>query len=174
MTFACAYKLNRAALEYEKKMHAVNDEITQILDEKIRSMEREIPILMAEVANAKKMERAAAAVDAASPGELFANHVFVYVFLFSTCAYESSSALCRISNDRLFVTPLTFESFWQGLHMLLVMEILMWDIPLILLVHMQHSRFVPSPSQRKNQQNVTMCTELALTKTMPFNNDIKI
>ncbi|KAL1825734.1 hypothetical protein ACET3Z_012512 [Daucus carota] len=63
----------RAALEYEKKMHAVNDEITQILDEKIRSMEREIPILMAEVANAKKMERAAAAVDAASPGSAYAS-----------------------------------------------------------------------------------------------------
>ncbi|XP_063947370.1 uncharacterized protein LOC108218361 isoform X2 [Daucus carota subsp. sativus] len=36
----------------------------QILEENIRSMEPEIPKLMAEVANAKKMERAAAAVAA--------------------------------------------------------------------------------------------------------------
>ncbi|WOG95643.1 hypothetical protein DCAR_0414969 [Daucus carota subsp. sativus] len=40
-------------------MHAVNDEMTQILEENIRSMEREIPKLMAEVANTKKMEWAA-------------------------------------------------------------------------------------------------------------------
>ncbi|XP_063947368.1 uncharacterized protein LOC108218361 isoform X1 [Daucus carota subsp. sativus] len=40
----------------------------QILEENIRSMEPEIPKLMAEVANAKKMERAAAAVAGISTG----------------------------------------------------------------------------------------------------------
>ena len=58
-------------------MHAVNNEMTQILEENIRSMEPEIPKLKAEVANAKKMERAAVAV----AGELFAN---MYLY---TCSY---------------------------------------------------------------------------------------
>lgn len=103
MTSVCAYNLNRAAIEYEKKLHASNVEMGQILEENIVSVAREIQKLLAEIANAEKMERAAAAAAAAaSPGELFANHVFIFLFLISTYAYESSSAfsISRTSDDR--------------------------------------------------------------------------
>lgn len=66
-----AYNLNRAAVDYEKKMHADNIELGQIMEENMVSMAREIEKLHAELANAEKMARAAAAAAAAaSPGKL--------------------------------------------------------------------------------------------------------
>lgn len=74
-----ASNLNRAAVEYEKKLHASNIELGQIMEENMVSMAREIEKLHAELANAEKMARAAAAASAAaSPGKLFANHVFLF------------------------------------------------------------------------------------------------
>lgn len=62
----------RAAVEYEKKMHASNSELGQIMEENMVSMAREIEKLHAELANAEKMARAAAAAAAAaSPGPAF-------------------------------------------------------------------------------------------------------
>lgn len=75
-----AYNLDRAAVEYEKKVHASNVELGQIMEENMISMAREIEILQAELANAEKMARAAAAAAAAAnPGKLFALY-FVLVF----------------------------------------------------------------------------------------------
>lgn len=70
--------MNRAAVEYEKKMHANNLELGQVMEENMVSMAREIEKLHAELANAEKRARAAAAAAAAaSPGNLSAKLVFV-------------------------------------------------------------------------------------------------
>lgn len=62
----------RAAVDYEKKMHADNIELGQIMEENMVSMAREIEKLHAELANAEKMARAAAAAAAAaSPGPAY-------------------------------------------------------------------------------------------------------
>lgn len=75
-----AYNLNRAAVEYERKLHASNVELGQIMEENTISMAREIEELHAELANAEKMARAAAAAAAAAnPGKLFATMYFVLV-----------------------------------------------------------------------------------------------
>ncbi|XAR60775.1 hypothetical protein NMG60_11034272 [Bertholletia excelsa] len=62
----------RAAIEYEKKVHASNHEIGQAMEKNMISMAREIEKLRAELANAEKRARAAAAAAAAaaspSPG----------------------------------------------------------------------------------------------------------
>lgn len=64
----------RAAVEYEKKMHANNLELGQVMEENMVSMAREIEKLHAELANAEKRARAAAAAAAAaaSPGPGYA------------------------------------------------------------------------------------------------------
>ncbi|KAK1354462.1 protein FLC EXPRESSOR [Heracleum sosnowskyi] len=62
----------RAAVEYEKKLHASNIELGQIMEENMVSMAHEIEKLQAELANAEKMARAAAAAAAAaSPGPAY-------------------------------------------------------------------------------------------------------
>lgn len=72
-----AYNMNRAAVEYEKKMHANNLELGQVMEENMVSMARDIEKLHAELANAEKRARAAAAAAAAaSPGNLSAKLVF--------------------------------------------------------------------------------------------------
>lgn len=52
---------NRAAIEYERKMHATNLEQSQILEKNMISMAREIENLRAELVNAEECARAAAA-----------------------------------------------------------------------------------------------------------------
>ncbi|ONK61844.1 uncharacterized protein A4U43_C08F34170 [Asparagus officinalis] len=60
----------RAAIEYEKKAHAVNLEQSQAMEKNMISMAREVEKLRAELANAEKRARAAAA--AANPGAAYA------------------------------------------------------------------------------------------------------
>lgn len=52
----------RAAIEYEKKGYAENYEHGQVMEKKLLSMARELEKLRAEIANAEKRARAAAAV----------------------------------------------------------------------------------------------------------------
>lgn len=59
----------RAAIEYEKKGYAENYEHGQVMEKKLISMARELEKLRAEIANAEKRARAAAAVG--NPGMLF-------------------------------------------------------------------------------------------------------
>lgn len=56
----------RAAIENEKKGYAENYEYGQVMEKKLLAMARELEKLRAEVANAEKRARAAAAV--ANPG----------------------------------------------------------------------------------------------------------
>ncbi|CAK9164162.1 unnamed protein product [Ilex paraguariensis] len=58
--------MNRAAVEYEKKMHANNLEQHQAMEKNMISMAHEIEKLRAELANAEKRARAAAAASAAA------------------------------------------------------------------------------------------------------------
>lgn len=60
---------NRAAIEYEKKAHASNLEQSQAMEKQMISMAREIEKLRAELDNAEKRARAAAAA-AATPSNL--------------------------------------------------------------------------------------------------------
>jgi len=61
--------MNRAAVEYEKKAHAENFEQSQVMQKNMVSMSREAEKLRAELANAEKRARAAAAATAAAkPG----------------------------------------------------------------------------------------------------------
>lgn len=63
----------RAAVEYEKKMHANSLEQSQAMEKNMISMAREIEKLRAELANAEKRARAsAAAAAAAAPGPGYA------------------------------------------------------------------------------------------------------
>lgn len=64
MCFLLAY---RAAIEYEKKGYAENYEHGQAMEKKLLSMARELEKLRAEIANAEKRARAAAAVG--NPGK---------------------------------------------------------------------------------------------------------
>lgn len=57
---------NRAAIEYEKKAQASNDEQSQAMEKQMISMAREIEKLRAELDNAEKRARAAAAAAAAA------------------------------------------------------------------------------------------------------------
>lgn len=58
---------SRAAIEYEKKGYAENYEHGQVMEKKLISMARELEKLRAEIANAEKRARAAAAVS--NPGK---------------------------------------------------------------------------------------------------------
>lgn len=58
----------RAAIEYEKKGYAENYEHGQVMEKKLIAMAREMEKLRAEIANAEKRARAAAAVS--NPGNL--------------------------------------------------------------------------------------------------------
>lgn len=60
---------NRTTIEYEKKGYAENYEHGQMMEKKLVSMARELEKLRAEMANAEKRARAAAAVG--NPGMLF-------------------------------------------------------------------------------------------------------
>lgn len=63
----------RAAIEYEKKVRAINLEQSQSMEQNMVSMAREIEKLQAELANAEKRARAAAAAAAAAtPGPGYA------------------------------------------------------------------------------------------------------
>lgn len=53
---------DRAAIEYEKKGYAENYEQGQVMEKNLISMAREVEKLRAEVANAEKRARAAAAI----------------------------------------------------------------------------------------------------------------
>jgi len=59
----------RAAIEYEKKGFAENYEHGQVMEKKLVAMAREMEKLRAEIANAEKRARAAAA--AGNPGMHF-------------------------------------------------------------------------------------------------------
>lgn len=59
----------RAAIEYEKKGYAENYEHGQMMEKKLVLMARELEKLRAEMANAEKRARAAAAVG--NPGMIF-------------------------------------------------------------------------------------------------------
>lgn len=54
--------LNRAAIEYEKRTHASNLEQAEAMEKGMVSMSQEVEKLRAELANAEKRARAAAAV----------------------------------------------------------------------------------------------------------------
>ncbi|KAL3503063.1 hypothetical protein ACH5RR_037512 [Cinchona calisaya] len=58
----------RAAIEYEKKGYAENYEHGQVMEKKLVSMARELEKLRAEMANAEKRARAAAAIGNPGPG----------------------------------------------------------------------------------------------------------
>lgn len=60
---------NRATMEYEKKGYAENYEHGQMMEKKLVMMARELEKLRAEMANAEKRARAAAAVG--NPGIFF-------------------------------------------------------------------------------------------------------
>lgn len=60
------YMTARAAIEYEKKGHAANYEQGQAMEKNLILMAREVEKLRAEIANAEKRARAAAA--AGNPG----------------------------------------------------------------------------------------------------------
>lgn len=61
--------LGRAAVEYEKNVHAENMEQSQAMEKNMISMAREVEKLRAELANAEKRAlAAAAAAAAANPG----------------------------------------------------------------------------------------------------------
>uniref|UniRef100_A0A1D1XUF0 Chromosome partition protein Smc n=1 Tax=Anthurium amnicola TaxID=1678845 RepID=A0A1D1XUF0_9ARAE len=65
----------RAAVEYEKKAHADNLEVSQAMEKNMISMAREVEKLRAELANAEKRARAAAAAAAAAnPGPGYAGN----------------------------------------------------------------------------------------------------
>ncbi|XP_027181952.1 protein FLC EXPRESSOR [Coffea eugenioides] len=67
-------KRGRAAIEYEKKMHATNLEQSQIIEKNMISMAHEIEKLHAELADAEKRARAAAAAStAATPAPGYAS-----------------------------------------------------------------------------------------------------
>lgn len=68
--------MNRAAIDYEKKMHASNLEYNQAMEKHKITMTAEIESLHAELANAEKRARAAAAA-AAAPSN--SNHQFAAV-----------------------------------------------------------------------------------------------
>lgn len=53
---------SRAAIEHDKKGHAENYEHGQVMEKNLLSMARELEKLRAEMANAEKRARAAAAV----------------------------------------------------------------------------------------------------------------
>lgn len=54
--------LDRAAIEYEKRTHAVNLEQSEAMEKGMVAMSQEVEKLHAELANAEKRARAAAAV----------------------------------------------------------------------------------------------------------------
>lgn len=62
MNFYALLFVCRAAIEYEKKGYAENYEHGQVMENKLVSMARELEKLRAEIANAEKRARAAAAV----------------------------------------------------------------------------------------------------------------
>lgn len=68
----------RAAIEYEKKGYAENYEHGQAMEKKLLSMARELEKLRAEIANAEKRARAAAAVG--NPGKQL-----LWVYLVAIC-----------------------------------------------------------------------------------------
>lgn len=70
--FFTAVYMNRAAIDYEKKMHASNLEYSQAMEKHKITVTSEIEKLHAELANARK--RARAAVAATAPNNL--NHQF--------------------------------------------------------------------------------------------------
>lgn len=59
--------LNRAAIEFEKKNRASNHEQREIMEKNIISVAQQIERLQAELANAEKRARAAAAAAAVNP-----------------------------------------------------------------------------------------------------------
>ncbi|KAL9248901.1 FLX-like 1-like protein [Drosera capensis] len=63
----------RAAIEYEKKGYAENYEHGQVMEKKLVAMAREVEKLRAEMANAEKRARAAAAVGNAGSNANYAN-----------------------------------------------------------------------------------------------------
>ena len=67
MISICFLLACRAAIEYEKKGYAENYEHGQAMEKKLLSMARELEKLRAEIANAEKRARAAAAVG--NPGK---------------------------------------------------------------------------------------------------------
>lgn len=82
--------MNRAAIDYEKKMHTSNLEYSQAMEKHKITLASEIEKLHAELANAEKRARAAAA--AAAPSNL--NHQI--------------SAATPSNSNHLFAAPLEF------------------------------------------------------------------
>ncbi|KAL2899265.1 Protein FLX-like 1 [Bienertia sinuspersici] len=70
----------RAAVEFEKKTRAENLELSQAMERKMNSLQREIEMLRAEVPNAEKRARAAAAVSNPNPGYMgnYGSHSMTY------------------------------------------------------------------------------------------------
>ena len=60
--FFLSFLAFRTAIEYEKKGYAENYEHGQVMEKKLVSMARELEKLRAEMANAEKRARAAAAI----------------------------------------------------------------------------------------------------------------
>ncbi|CAI9107052.1 OLC1v1006326C2 [Oldenlandia corymbosa var. corymbosa] len=114
-------KRGRAAIEYEKKMHASNLEQSEVLDKNVVSMAREIEKLRAELADAEKRAKAAASAAAvpAPPGICGLRcGVFKPLLSFQLTDYDY---LCVCSYEVLQIPfkvpgiPLYFQ--WLRLHM---------------------------------------------------------
>ena len=69
----------RAAIEYEKKGYAENYEHGVVMEKKLVGMAREMEKLRAEIANAEKRARAAAAIG--NPGTLLFESLMGFVLL---------------------------------------------------------------------------------------------
>lgn len=76
--------MSRAAIEYEKKGSADNYEHGQVMEQNLISMARELEKLRAEIANAEKRARAAAAVG--NPGTYLCDF-FHTLFWFLAVSY---------------------------------------------------------------------------------------
>lgn len=92
--------INRAAVEYEKKTREANLELSQAMDMKMNSLQRDIDMLRAELANTEKRARAAAA--ASNPGMQFPELHFKCFLLFYavliSCFKTFTNSICIFDN----------------------------------------------------------------------------
>lgn len=102
---------NRAAIEYEKKTRAHNLEQRQLMERHKTSMAGEIERLRAELANAEKRARAAAAAaNVANPS----NSPLIQLFLLETWLIEKYS-ICRTWEIYWIIWIQLFD-LWSGLY----------------------------------------------------------
>lgn len=86
--------LNRAAIEYEKRTRASNLEQSEAMEKGMVAMSQEVGKLQAELANAEKRARAAAAVTSPCKPSFHIMHPPFFVTYSLYIAFSYSSWLC--------------------------------------------------------------------------------